>query len=155
MDIQIKLLLISFFTTLVLSIIIIPILKKLKVGQIERNDGPESHLKKQGTPTMGGIIMIIAIIIISIVTSIFYFNLKEDENVKNFLLITFISIGFGIIGFIDDFKKLVLKNTVGLKPAFKMIGLLLISVIYVLFLISIDENNTDTYIPIIKRFITI
>ena len=57
-------LMISFITAIILGIIIIPILRKLKVGQIERDDGPQSHLKKQGTPTMGGIIMILAMMIV-------------------------------------------------------------------------------------------
>ena len=64
MNEQITLLLTSFAISFVLSFIAIPILKKLKVGQIEREDGPQSHLKKQGTPTMGGIIIIISIIIV-------------------------------------------------------------------------------------------
>ena len=63
-------LMISFITAIILGIIIIPILRKLKVGQIERDDGPQSHLKKQGTPTMGGIIMILAMIIVKTGTSI-------------------------------------------------------------------------------------
>ena len=62
MNFQIKILLLSFFVTVVLGIGIVPILKKLKVGQIEREDGPESHLTKQGTPTMGGVIIALAII---------------------------------------------------------------------------------------------
>lgn len=64
-------LMISFITAIILGIIIIPILRKLKVGQIERDDGPQSHLKKQGTPTMGGIIMILAMMIV--VTGIYIF----------------------------------------------------------------------------------
>ena len=66
MEFQVKVLLISFVITVILSIFIIPILRKLKIGQIEREDGPQSHLKKQGTPTMGGIIIIIAIILVCI-----------------------------------------------------------------------------------------
>ena len=58
MEFQVKVLLLTFALTVVLSLIIVPILRRLKVGQIERNDGPQSHLKKQGTPTMGGIIII-------------------------------------------------------------------------------------------------
>lgn len=65
-------LMISFITAIILGIIIIPILRKLKVGQIERDDGPQSHLKKQGTPTMGGIIMILAMIIVVTGTYIFF-----------------------------------------------------------------------------------
>lgn len=60
---QTRILFVSFIATVVISIFVIPILKRLKVGQIERDDGPESHLKKQGTPTMGGIIIALGIII--------------------------------------------------------------------------------------------
>ena len=66
MEFQTKTLLLSFAITVILGIIIVPILKKLKVGQIERDDGPESHLKKQGTPTMGGIIIMLGIVIVTI-----------------------------------------------------------------------------------------
>ena len=61
LEFQTNILLLSFVVTVVLGFIIVPILRKLKVGQIERSDGPESHLKKQGTPTMGGIIMMLGI----------------------------------------------------------------------------------------------
>ena len=115
--------LISFFTTIIVALIIIPILKKVKVGQIERDDGPESHLKKQGTPTMGGIIFMISIILCVLGAYIYCkINLKL-ELIKNILPLLILTIGFGIVGAIDDFKKLVLKNTVGLKPKYKMLGL--------------------------------
>ena len=65
-EFQTNLLILSFAITIVFGMIILPILKKLKVGQIERSDGPESHLKKQGTPTMGGIIMILGIIVVTL-----------------------------------------------------------------------------------------
>lgn len=155
MDFEIKILLITFAISAILGIIIIPILKKLKVGQIERDDGPTTHLKKQGTTTMGGIIMIIAIMIVIIGTYIYFSMIgKLDLGIKmiSMLLIT---IGFGTIGFIDDFKKLVLRNTDGLKPSYKMIGLLLIAVVYVLFLIQGLKLGTDTYIPFLKIYINI
>lgn len=154
MDFQTKILLISFAVTVVLGIVIVPILRKLKVGQIERNDGPESHLKKQGTPTMGGIIMMLGIIIVTIVAYVYYKS-KDAELAKCLLPILGLTIGFGIIGFIDDFKKLVLKNTKGLKPSLKMLGLLLISVIFVLYLIKGLQLGTETYIPVLKQYITI
>ena len=113
MDFQIKILLLSFALTVVLGMIIVPILRKLKVGQIERSDGPETHLKKQGTPTMGGIIIILGIIIVTIGAYIYYKS-KDPELAKNLLPILGLTIGFGLIGFIDDFKKLVLKNTKGI-----------------------------------------
>ena len=62
MRVETTMLVVAFITAIILGFIIIPILRKLKVGQIERDDGPKSHLKKQGTPTMGGIIMIITMI---------------------------------------------------------------------------------------------
>lgn len=116
-----KILLISFVVSIILGILVIPILKKLKVGQIERDDGPASHLKKQGTPTMGGIIMIIAIIIAVSCTYIFLHLSENDEVAKKLLPMLLITIGYGLIGFIDDFKKLVLKNTDGLKPKYKIV----------------------------------
>ena len=72
MDFQTKILIISFAFTVVLALMIIPILKRLKVGQIERKDGPESHLKKQGTPTMGGIIIILAITVVTLFAYFYY-----------------------------------------------------------------------------------
>ena len=148
-----SILLVSFLIAIVLGIIIIPILKKLKVGQIERDDGPKSHLKKQGTPTMGGIIIIITMILVMTGTYI-YFTWNNQNDLANKLLpMLILTIGFGMIGFIDDFKKLVLKNTEGLKPKYKMLGLLIISVIYVLYLIEGLKLGTETYIPIFKTYI--
>ena len=154
LDFQTKLLLISFAVTVVLGLIIVPILRALKVGQIERNDGPESHLKKQGTPTMGGIIIMLGIIIVTVAAYVYYKG-KDAELAHNLLPILGLTIGFGIIGFIDDFKKLVLKNTKGLKPSLKMLGLLLISVVFVMYLIKGLNLGTDTYIPILKEYINI
>ena len=152
MDFQIKVLLLSFFITVILALIIIPILKKLKIGQNERDDGPESHMKKQGTPTMGGVIIMLATVISAIGGVIYYY--KDEINVaQNILPLLFITFGFGLIGFIDDFKKLVLKNTEGLKPMYKMIGLLIISVIFVLYLIKFVDVGTETYIPFLKIYI--
>lgn len=154
MEFQTKILLLSFVITMILGLIIVPILKKLKVGQIERDDGPESHLKKQGTPTMGGIIIMLGIIIVTIAAYIYYSNI-DVSVAKNLIPILGLTIGFGVIGFIDDFKKLVLKNTKGLKPSLKMLGLLIISVIYVMYLIKGLNLGTDTYIPILKQYINI
>ena len=154
MEFQTKTLLLSFAVTVILGIIIVPILRKLKVGQIERDDGPESHLKKQGTPTMGGIIIMLGIVIVTIAAYIYYRNV-DIELAKNLLPILGLTIGFGVIGFIDDFKKLVLKNTKGLKPSLKMLGLLIISVAYIMYLIKGLNIGTETYIPILKQYINI
>lgn len=155
MDFEIKILLITFAISVICGIITIPILKKLKIGQIERDDGPASHLKKQGTPTMGGIIMIVAIIIATVGACIFFSVTNNQELIKRLIPLLIITIAFGMIGFIDDFKKLVLKNTDGLKPKYKMLGLLIIAVIYVLFLVYGFNLGTDTYIPVFKIYINI
>ena len=155
MKIETSLLVISFIIAIILGFIIIPILKKLKVGQIERDDGPKSHLKKQGTPTMGGIIMIITMIIVITGTYIYFMAKGQNDIANNILPLLLVSIGFVLIGFIDDFKKLVLKNTKGLKPSYKMLGLLIISVAYVVYLVYGLNIGTDTYIPIIKQYISL
>lgn len=152
MTLQLVCLIVSFVFTAILGKITIPILKKLKVGQNERYDGPRAHLKKQGTPTMGGIMMIISIIVISTVTCIF---IKDIEKCIPIIAVACASIGFGIVGFIDDFKKVVLKNTEGLNPRLKMFGLLIISVMYTIFLIKYANIGTDIVIPFIKYNLTL
>ena len=144
---------ISFIISIIMGFIIIPILKKRKVGQIERDDGPQSHLKKQGTPTMGGIIIIITMTLVVIGTYIYLSIIGETDIAHKLLPILLLTIGFGLIGFIDDFKKLVLKNTEGLKPSYKMLGLLIISVAYVIYLVYGLHIDTETYIPIAKIYI--
>lgn len=141
--IQIVCVIASFIITAILGKFTIPILKKLKIGQNERDDGPRTHLKKQGTPTMGGIIMIISIIILTITVYIISKNII-------FLLMAMSGIGCGIVGFIDDFKKVVLKNTKGLNPKLKMLGLLIISVLYTVFLAYYTDLGTEIIIPFIK-----
>ena len=89
LEFQIKILLISFIVCVIVSIITIPILRSLKVGQIERDDGPQSHLKKQGTPTMGGIIMAITILAITAFLYLMY-NATENEMIMNRIWISWI-----------------------------------------------------------------
>lgn len=143
MNAQIKVLLASFIGTLILGIIVIPILKKLKVGQVVRDDGPKSHLKKSGTPTMGGIIMLLVIMLVSAVSAIKY---------PTILPVALLTLGYGVVGFLDDFIKLVLKNPTGLKPKYKMLGLIIISVAFILYLLS-TGFTTETYLPILKTYI--
>lgn len=156
MQFQTKILLLSFVVCVVVALFVIPILKRLKVGQIERKEGPQSHLKKQGTPTMGGIIMMLVIIV---VTAFCYYDYSLDEEqaeiATNLLPLLFVTIGFGLIGFIDDFKKLVLKNTKGLSPKAKMIGLLIISVAYSLLLVNVYDIGTDIHIPFTDMYVTL
>lgn len=144
-NLQTKALIAAFIGTVILGVIIIPILKKLKIGQVVRDDGPQSHLKKSGTPTMGGIIMLIASFVVSVFVGMKY---------PNILPVALVTLGYGLIGFIDDFKKLVLKNPKGLKPSLKMLGLIIVSVIFVVYLVNINFE-TDTYIPILKSYISL
>ena len=152
MEFQVKVLLLTFAITVVLSVIIIPILKRLKVGQIERDDGPQSHLKKQGTPTMGGIIIILATII-SAIGMYKYYAGKEMQVAMGILPLLLVTVGFGIVGFIDDFKKLILKNTKGLSPSLKMLGLLIVAVVYAVYLTKVLNIGTETYIPFLKVYV--
>lgn len=155
MKFQMTMIITSFIISVILSFVIIPILKKVKVGQIEREDGPQSHLKKQGTPTMGGIIFMIAIIICTTGVYGILHLVGHSEVAQNLLPMLCLTIGFGIIGFIDDFKKLVLQNTEGLKPSYKMLGLFLISIAYTFFIIKFCNIGTETYIPFIKVYLNL
>ena len=155
MEIQIKVVLLSFVISVIVALIVLPILRRLKVGQIERDDGPQSHLKKQGTPTMGGIIMAVTILISTVIVFLTYHGGEWKSAVEKIIPLAFVTIGFGIVGFVDDFKKLVLKNTKGLKPMYKMFGLLIVAVIYTLYLAKFSDIGTDTYIPIIKQYISL
>ena len=145
MKLQIIYLIFAFLISAVLEKILIPFLKKLKVGQSERYDGPRSHLRKQGTPTMGGIVMIIVLAIFLITFCIL--NINNFEKIKTILAVGLTSIGFGVVGFIDDFKKVVLKNTEGLNPKLKMFGLLIIATTYTVFLVKFTNLGTQIRIP--------
>ncbi len=136
----------SFVVSATLGKVFIPLLKKLKVGQSERADGPRAHLRKQGTPTMGGIFMMIAIVIMSIIYMIYS---RNGEMIKNISIITLVSIGFGLVGLLDDYKKVVLHNTDGLSPKKKIFGLLIISLIYSFLLIKVCGFTTEIIIPFI------
>jgi phospho-N-acetylmuramoyl-pentapeptide-transferase len=118
-------LLASFIVAVVLSPIFIPFLKRLKFGQSIREEGPKSHLKKSGTPTMGGIV-IIASILLSTALIAWYFGLFSTETIL-LLIVTF---GYGVIGFLDDFIKVVMKRNLGLTSKQKLLGQLVIAIIF-------------------------
>lgn len=135
-------LIISFIATVILGAIVVPKLRKLKVGQIVREDGPKSHLKKSGTPVMGGIVMIIVVTIILAVNLV---NYKE-------LIIPIVAIfGCGIIGFIDDYKKLVKKNTEGLSPKKKIFGLLIITALVIVLYLKVFNFGTEIIVPFVNQ----
>lgn len=105
--------LISFAISAALGPVVIPLLRKMKFGQTEREEGPKSHLKKTGTPTMGGVMILIAII----VTSLIY-----AKDFPKIIPVLFVTVGFGIIGFLDDYIKIILHRSEGLTPGQKMFG---------------------------------
>ncbi len=123
---------IAFVIGVILCPIIIPILHKMKYGQTERDDGPQSHLKKQGTPTMGGIAILIAFCTGSL------FFLKENYDG---IVVVLVTLGFGIIGYIDDYIKVVKKRSLGLKPLQKIIGQLVITAAFAWYLLSFGVGS--------------
>lgn len=155
---QIKILMLAFAIAFVISLIVIPILRRKKIGQHERDDGPKSHLKKQGTPTMGGIVMILAIIIMGAIVFFKYsksIDASEQAMAKNLIPLILVTVGFGLVGFVDDFKKLILNNTEGLKPRYKMFGLLIIATVFTVYLTNVMHIGTDLIIPFAKTSITL
>lgn len=116
--------LIGFIASAILGPIFIPILIKLKFGQSIREIGPKWHEKKSGTPTMGGIIFILSLII-GVIATHKYMNFKS-------YLVLFCTLGFGVVGFLDDFIKVVLKRNLGLRAWQKLALQIIVSVIFVL-----------------------
>ncbi|GAE29148.1 phospho-N-acetylmuramoyl-pentapeptide-transferas e [Halalkalibacter hemicellulosilyticusJCM 9152] len=133
-------LVLSFLIAVLLSPIFIPFLRRLKFGQSIREEGPESHKKKSGTPTMGGIVIVISIIITSLFISVTYLSLSQE-----ILLLLLVTVGFGLVGFLDDFIKVVLKRNLGLTSKQKLAGQLFIAI---LFYIGLRQMNLSTEIII-------
>lgn len=134
---------IAFAISALLCPIVIPFLHKLKFGQQVRDDGPQSHLKKQGTPTMGGLIILSSIII----TSLFYI-----PSYPKIIPVLFMTAGFGIIGFLDDYIKIILKRSEGLTPLQKLAGQIVITGIFAWYVINSGEVGTDMLIPFTGGF---
>ena len=137
----IRTILISFFIALIIGPVIIKTLTKHKVGQSIREDGPQSHLSKTGTPTMGGIIIFIALII-TILTS--------GYLTREVYILTLATFGFGLIGFIDDYIIVVKKRNLGLKAYQKLIGQILFAIILAIYASNTSELGTKVIIPFLK-----
>ena len=129
---------IAFVISVLLGPFVIPYLRKLKVGQNVRDDGPQTHLKKSGTPTMGGIIILGAVVI----TSLIY--IKNDPKI---LPILFMTLGFGLIGFLDDYIKVVLKRSMGLRAWQKMLLQIVVTGVFAYYLINIAQIDLAMKIP--------
>ncbi|MEE1442084.1 MAG: phospho-N-acetylmuramoyl-pentapeptide-transferase [Blautia sp.] len=130
--------LIAFAISVVLGPIVIPYLRKLKMGQTERVEGVQSHLKKAGTPTMGGIIFLLS----TVVTSLIY--VKDYPKI---IPILFLTLGFGIIGFLDDYLKVVLKRSDGLMPMQKMACQIVVTGIFAFYLMKFTDIPMTMKIP--------
>ena len=128
----------SFILTTALSPVLIPFLLRLKVGQTVRDDGPESHLKKNGTPTMGGLIILIGFIGGSIIFCGRY---------SNTIPVMLMTIGFGIIGFIDDYIKVVLKRSLGLKPWQKIVLQIIVTTVFGVYMTRVSGIDLTLRIP--------
>ena len=135
----ILIILISLVLTLILGKIIIPILRSSHIGQNIRQEGPKSHYGKAGTPTMGGIIFLISALVLTLIFVPF--------SMKTFILLLS-TFGFGAIGFIDDFRKLVLKRSLGLTAKQKIILQIVVSfIIAVLCFVFQNDTITKLWIP--------
>ena len=128
---------IAFVISAALAPVVIPFLRKLKVGQTERKE-LESHQKKMGTPTMGGIIILAAVI----VTSLIYIN-----DYPKIVPILFLTVGFGIIGFLDDYLKVVLRRSDGLLAWQKMILQIVVTAVFAVYMIKVSGVSLEMLIP--------
>ena len=134
---------IAFAVSAILCPIVIPFLHKLKFGQQVREDGPQAHLKKQGTPTMGGLVFLTAVVI----TSLLYIR-----DYPRIIPVLFMTVGFGVIGFLDDYIKIVMKRSEGLNPVQKLIGQFIITGIFVYYLVCSGEVGTSMLVPFTGGF---
>lgn len=131
----------AFFISVLAGPIVIPFLKKLKVGQTVRSEGPKTHLKKNGTPTMGGILILFAILAVSL------FYVRDYPRIVPIL---FLTLGFGLVGFLDDYIKVVLMRSMGLSPLQKLCMQLLVTGIYAFYLVNYTNTDLSMQIPFLK-----
>ena len=138
----------AMITALVVCFILGPMiirkLESLQARQVIRTDGPESHLQKQGTPTMGGVIILAAIVIPTL--------LWADLTNQYIWITLLITIGYGLIGFVDDYKKIVKKNTKGLSARQKMFWQVTLAGAVAVFLYLKADFSTQLYFPLFKNF---
>ncbi len=130
--------LISFALSAVIGPVVIPVLRRLKMGQTEREEGVKEHLKKAGTPTMGGVIILLSIVI----TSVFYIRTNPQ-----IIPILFVTLGFGLIGFLDDYLKVVMKRSDGLFPKQKMALQILVTAVFAFYLVKVTNISLTMLVP--------
>ncbi len=132
----------SFVISLILGPIVIPLLKRLNIGQSIREEGPQSHLAKSGTPTMGGLIIFISLII-----SLFISSFLSRE----IYVLLVCTLGFALIGFIDDYLIVVKKSNLGLKPYQKIIGQVLLAAVLAIYHSKTSAIGTSVIIPFLEN----
>ena len=130
--------LISFALSVIMGPFVIPFLRRLKMGQTERVDGVQSHLKQAGTPTMGGVMILGSVVI----TSLFY--VKDYPKI---IPVLFLTVGFGLIGFLDDYLKVVMKRSDGLFPKQKMALQIVVTAIFAYYVVKIAKIPLTMLIP--------
>ncbi|MDE5804540.1 MAG: phospho-N-acetylmuramoyl-pentapeptide-transferase [Lachnospiraceae bacterium] len=131
----------AFMISVLAGPVVIPFLKRLKVGQTVRTEGPQTHLKKNGTPTMGGILILSAILVVSL----FYVR-----DYPRMIPILFLTLGFGLVGFLDDYIKVVLMRSMGLSPLQKLCLQLLVTGIYAFYLVSYTNTDLSMRLPFME-----
>jgi phospho-N-acetylmuramoyl-pentapeptide-transferase len=127
---------VGFLISALLSPVIIPFLRRLKFGQSIREEGPQSHMKKTGTPTMGGVMIIASIVITTIAMT-----LKFAEIGLEIYLLLFVTLGYGLLGFLDDYIKVVMKRNLGLTSKQKLIGQVIIAIVFYVFLQQLNLSS--------------
>lgn len=132
---------IAFLISVIVSPVVIPFLTKLKFGQCIREEGPKWHEKKSGTPTMGGIIFLVS----TVVTALIF--LKGNPDVVPVL---FVTLGFGLIGFLDDYIKVVMKRNLGLRAWQKMSLQILVTGVFCFYVMKFTDVGTKIIVPFVK-----
>ena len=128
----------SFAISVAAGPVVIPFLRRLKVGQTVRGEGPETHLKKNGTPTMGGILILLSVVI----TSVFF--VKDYPKI---IPVLFLTLGFGLIGFLDDYIKVVLKRSMGLRAWQKFLLQIVVTGVFVFYIRQYTDISLVMKVP--------
>jgi len=130
--------LLAFGANIILCPIVIPYLTKLKFGQSVRDDGPKTHLRKAGTPTMGGIMILLAFLLASLLF------VRGNPEAAGLIMVT---LGFGVIGFLDDYIKVVKRRSLGLRAYQKMLGQILVTLAFVAYVYALPGFDTRIMLP--------
>ncbi|SKB67133.1 Phospho-N-acetylmuramoyl-pentapeptide-transferase [Lachnospiraceae bacterium] len=133
----------AFVLTALSGLVILPWLKRLKASQTEREDGPASHLQKTGTPTMGGVMFLLVFLVISVLLSFKY---------RQAIPVAISTIGFGLVGFADDYIKVVMKRSLGLTPIQKMIGQAAVAAALLYYIANFTSVSFEMMVPFSALF---